>query len=320
MVNGPNTNTVIGNGYLSTSNMFSLLAASEDLTHHGDAVREHRALARFSRKQRFVPATSKPQQHEMTKSQRKNKQRAEKRRLKREDLLFFSWLDRSYANSRNDVEARVIILRSDVDLVTPLVIRQAKNVKLIGAGYLAKRFSVPWNTFASTILFASRSSSQAPGCMLHNLHEPALRLIADYAGVQHKSAVAEWLKVEESDIKVLEESSHQWDKVRRRIDHKFVRGMNVEYISSTNGKWVSATVKKVHSDGTMTIISHWAHKSPWLARVGPSKVRVVDNYRNGSGDNVVFVRRQESNTRNSRVVINVNDISVAIFGVDSGAP
>jgi ribosomal protein S27E len=193
---------------------------------------------------------SKPEQHELTKAQRKNKQRAENRRLRREGLLpprrdangFFDVkcedCGDSYKSasgktticvecrpvllaSRSNIgcfssseplasyaeryPSRVMILRNDVDLVKPLVFRQEKNVKLVGARHLARRFSVSWNTFASTILFASRGSSEwgldHPIC---NLHEPVLRLIADFAGVQHKAAVAEWLEVKESEISVIQ--------------------------------------------------------------------------------------------------------------------
>jgi hypothetical protein len=162
---------------------------------------------------------SEPEQHELTKAQRKNKQRAENRRLKREGLLrkpceavptavkpsVHTIQRASYVTRRvGPVEARVMILPNDIDLVAPLVFRQEKNLKLVGARHLARRFSVSWNTFASTILFASRGSSEwgldHPLC---NLHEPALRLIAGFAGVQHKAAVAEWLEVKESAISVM---------------------------------------------------------------------------------------------------------------------
>jgi hypothetical protein len=246
---------------------------------------------------------SKPEQHELTKAQRKNKQRAENRRLRREGLLpprrdakgFFDVkcedCGDSYKSasgktticvecrpvllaSRNNTgcffsseplasyaeryPSRVMILRNDVDLVKPMVFRQEKNVKLVGARHLARRFSVSWNTFASTILFASRGSSEwgldHPIC---NLHEPALRLIADFAGVQHKAAVAEWLDVKESEISVIQNN------------RKLAPGAAVEYNSSTYGKWISATVERVHSDGTISMDVR--------ARADPRRVRVLDN-------------------------------------------
>jgi hypothetical protein len=105
---------------------------------------------------------SEPEQHELTKAQRKNKQRAETRRPKREGLLpkpceavptaarpsVHTIQTASCVNRRvGPVEARAMILPNDIDLVMPLVFRQEKKMKLVGARRLARRFSVSWNTF-----------------------------------------------------------------------------------------------------------------------------------------------------------------------------